>query len=777
MSKASAIFYATSLMALAGGISAAHAQDAGSTSSAVDGGRAASSGADEIIVTARRREESLSRVPISIATIGGASLERQAIRSESDLQTAVPGLIVRQTGSSNAINYAIRGQSIDAYSNSAPGVLPYINEVQINTLGAATFYDIDNIQVLKGPQGTLFGRNATGGAVLYQFRQPKDDFEGFVTGRLGSFDSRQLTAAVTLPLAPGIGLRIAGNLQSGGGFVKNMFNGERLGNLTQRSIRGTLKIEPAHGVTNVTTVQYTRDRGRSTPTEIYSYNACGSTNGGATLNSSADCLYNPSNPLFQAYLAGNPGAPAGGIPGALEAQRALGPWKTNIDGQSLYKNRNFFVINSTEIELSPTLKIKNIIGFNRGRRVTGTDFDGTPYAVYHTPNVAIPLLNDTHQFSEELQLQGTLFDSRLNYVVGVYYLNQRDIFDGNNAAFGLLPIFPATEFKYASKNRDRSLAGFVQATYRLTDALNITGGFRYTRDKLSADNLPASVFGASSQSRTETNPSWTASVDYQVTPSLMIYAATRGSWRTGGYNNTSLPLNIPSAQGGNEFAAETTEDVEVGAKFSGYAGGTPVTFSADIFAQWIHDIQRAAFVPVNGNPALVTNNVPQARVTGAEAQFTARPVSWLNAGGSMTYVKARFTEPEALALGTPLTYGPFADVPKWSGVLYAEGSWPLSSDAGTITLRGDLYAQTSSYFSNLASTLTPNTRIPGYAIANARLGWSSIAGTKLSAALYVRNITKEKYYVGGLPTGSGFGINSVSPGRPQSFEGELRFEF
>ncbi|WP_340268280.1 TonB-dependent receptor [Sphingobium mellinum] len=761
-----------STIALAmGWASAAWAQEAAESSA--PGARAT----DEIVVTARRREESLSRVPIAVSLIGGASLERQAIRSESDLQTAVPGLVVRQTGSSNAINYAIRGQSIDAYSNSAPGVLPYINEVQVNTLGAATFYDIENIQVLKGPQGTLFGRNATGGAVLYQFRQPGQELTGFVTGRLGSFDSRQLTAAVTLPIADQVSLRLAGNLQSGGGFVRNIYNGQRLGNLTQRSVRGTLKIQPTDGLTNVTTVQYTRDRGQSTPTELYSYNACGATNGGVTLNSSADCLYNPANPLFRAYLAANPGALPGGIPQALQQQQQLGPWRTAIDGQSTYKNRNFFIINSTEIELSADLKIKNILGFNRGRRITGTDFDGTSYPVYHTPDVAIPLLNDTHQFSEEFQIQGNAFGNRMNYVLGVYYLNQRDIFDGNNAAFGLPPIFPATQFKYASKNRDRSLAGFAQATYRLTDQINVTGGFRYTRDKLSANNLPTSVFGASSQSRTETNPSWTAGVDYQASSELMVYVTTRGSWRTGGYNNTSLPLNIPSALGGNEFDPETTEDVEAGLKFNGHAGGMPVTLNTDVFVQWIHKIQRAAFVPVNGNPALVTNNVPEAKVSGAEAALTIRPVSWLSAGGSVTYVKARFTDPNALALGTPLTYGPFADVPKWSGVLYGEASWDLPSKAGTLSLRGDLYAQTSSYFSNLADTLTPNTRIPGYAIVNGRLGWSSIAGSKLSAALNVRNLFKERYYVGGLPTGSGFGLNSVSPGRPRTFEGELRFEF
>ncbi len=131
---------------------------------------AATSG--EIIVTARRREESLSKVPIAITAIDGADLAKRAIVNENDLQAAVPGLVIRQNGGIHSFNYSIRGQSVDTFTNSPPSVLPYVNEVQISTLSASTFYDMGGIQVLKGPQGTLFGRNATGGAVLYRPRRP-----------------------------------------------------------------------------------------------------------------------------------------------------------------------------------------------------------------------------------------------------------------------------------------------------------------------------------------------------------------------------------------------------------------------------------------------------------------------------------------------------------------------------------------------------------------------------------------------------------------------------
>ncbi|MBL0116833.1 MAG: Plug domain-containing protein [Sphingomonadales bacterium] len=130
----------------------------------------------DIIVTARRTEEKLQDVPVAVTAFGQQALAERRISSESDLQTATPGLTVRQTISSNQINYAIRGQSIDAFSFTAPAVTAYFNEVQVGGTSATSFFDLQSIQVLKGPQGTLFGRNATGGAVLYSAAKPTGDF-------------------------------------------------------------------------------------------------------------------------------------------------------------------------------------------------------------------------------------------------------------------------------------------------------------------------------------------------------------------------------------------------------------------------------------------------------------------------------------------------------------------------------------------------------------------------------------------------------------------------
>ena len=164
---------------------------------------------DDIVVTARRREEALSKVPLAVTAITSELLAAKSIRNENDLQSAVPGLVIKQNGSANAFNYVIRGQTIDTYTNSPPGVLPYINEAQIVSYSASSFYDLANIQVIKGPQGTLFGRNTTGGAVLYQTAQPKDTLGGYVQGRYGNLDAYQVQGAINLPLSDSVRLRVA----------------------------------------------------------------------------------------------------------------------------------------------------------------------------------------------------------------------------------------------------------------------------------------------------------------------------------------------------------------------------------------------------------------------------------------------------------------------------------------------------------------------------------------------------------------------------------------
>jgi iron complex outermembrane receptor protein len=261
-----------------------------------------------------------------------------------------------------------------------------------------------------------------------------------------------------------------------------------------------------------------------------------------------------------------------------------------------------------------------------------------------------------------------------------------------------------------------------------------------------------------------------------MTPELMVYVAHRGSWRAGGYNYSVTPLNVTAANGGNLFLPETTQDIEGGIKYSGSGLGVPVTFNADVYNQWVKNIQRSAYILTNNGVSLLTVNVPKAQITGFEFDFSVKPTEFIQFGASGNYTNARYTQNAVTVLGKTINYGPFADVPKWSGTLFAEVGVPLG-EAGKLTLRGDAYGQEKMNFSNVGDTVNPNTTLPGYVLVNARLTWSEIMGTKLSASAFVRNLGNRKYFSGGNAASNGGNTNVVNPGLPRMWGGELRFAF
>ena len=762
---------------------------------------AGSSSSGEIVVTARRREEALSKVPLAVTAISADLLTAKSIRNENDLQSAVPGLVIKQNGSANAFNYVIRGQTIDTYTNSPPGVLPYINEAQIVSYSASSFYDLGNIQVVKGPQGTLFGRNTTGGAVLYQTAPAKDTLGGYIQARYGNYDAYQVQGAINLPISDAVRLRVAASKTGGGAFVHRLDTDRMYGNLEQTSVRGTLQFDAGAGFKNTTVVQYTKDGGTNAANSIYhsSDYACGKP------RAVADCYYAgypygllPKSSPFLAL----------GVVGLSNKQDQLGPWEvigSNVDLR--HQAESTFVINTSEYEASSNLKLKNILMYNESWSIEANDYDGSPFPLIAITGNLTPDLttvtnpgrfyNKTKQLSEEFQIQGKAADGRLDYTIGFYYMHQVNTFDSEVSFFNFFPVGPDIKVHYAQESKSDSFAGFAQGTYALTDQLNLTAGIRYTSDKTQAIQLPGSDwYGCAQkvpnvckavgtapgylQSKTASKPSWNVSLDYKATPSLMLYATTRGSWRSGGFNYTLPPNPLSAEAGGSSFAPETTQDVEVGLKYSGRGLGFPATFNIDFYNQWVKNIQRGANIvsPISGTSILTTIAVPKAVITGVETDFTLSPAPWLNFGGSLAYTNARFTDNRVSVPGNPpLFYGPYADVPRWSGSAFAELKHELAGNGGTLSLRVDYYEQSKSYFSNLNDTLIPGTDIAGYRLVNGRLAWSDVLGSKITAAAYVRNLFNQRYYTGGNGTGLSAGFNSAYPGVPRMYGLEVSVGF
>ncbi|HMP57110.1 MAG TPA: TonB-dependent receptor, partial [Novosphingobium sp.] len=537
--------------------------------------------------------------------------------------------------------------------------------------------------------------------------------------------------------------------------------------------------------------------GTNVSTQVYSAYACGQTCNGVPLNSTADCVYGPADVFGGCgfYTAANPIIFPGGVDAAADRQRAWGPWKTESGVPIYHKARSTFVVNTTELDLSSDLKLKNIFMWNRSNADDGYTYDGTPYfifTIFGTPSPGLTTLTDTQGFvqktrqvSNELQLQGETFGGKLDYVLGAYFLDQKDENDSSLLAFDFSPVAAGSALRYRALTTAASRAMFGQGTYAVTDRLNLTAGLRWSWEKVTSKQLPGSVFGTAAPKEVlkDDKPSWTVSLDYKLADDVLLYVAHRGTWRAGGYNYSVPPIDATADQGGNRFLPETTKDVELGLKYSGNGLGVPLTLNLAGYVQWVKNIQRAAYVPEpGGTPSLVTTNVPRAKIEGLELALDLRPSPWLDLGVSGAYTHARYTSnvvilPNSVGVFTPTLYGPYADTPKWTGNAYVQTRHDLGGDTGELTVRLDVSAQSKFFFSNVASTLSPETGIAGYALVNGRIAWSNISGSGVTAALFARNLFNKKHYTGGNSLGATLGLNTSVPGRPRFWGGEVRFEF
>lgn len=750
-----------------------------------------------IVVTARRRAESLADVPISITALGADDLVTRNVVTDADLQRTVPGLTIRQTQGNNSLTYSLRGQSADIFSGSPSAVVTYLNEVPLPVSGSSSFFDLQSVQVLKGPQGTLFGRNATGGAVLFTSARPTTELEGYLRGRIGNFDRREVEGAINLPLVEDkVLLRGAFNLSYADGYIRNRYTGDDLGRINRESGRLSLTLKPTQDIVNTTVVQYAKSGGTNTGASYtYSVYGCGETNNGVNLSCSAGLLFGPSldsvlGPgAWARYLAAHPKAYAPGLLAYVDEQRRLGPYVTNHPSGAAHSGENWNVSNTTEVELGGGLRLRNILGFVDSYTDSQQPQLGAPYATILTANAQageFGNVEDLRSYSEELQLQGKT--GALEFIAGLYIQRQRTralypqtYFDlSPNAGF---PTYALNHFRI--KNYTDAL--YAQGTYDLEGlglaGVKLTAGLRYTRERVYGLQLRGSDnFGPPQQKRTYKDPSWEAGLEYKPARDLLLYLKTRGSFRSGGYNGTLNPVGIVQLGGSNFFKSETTQDIEAGLKFSGQVMDRPATLNVAIFNQWIQDVQRVEFPDPDGAAGPLasiafTTNVPAERVRGIEVEATIAPAAWLRMGGQLALTDADFTKNKVVLFGSTYSYGPVGDTPKASGTGWAEVSLPVSADAGELSLRGEVYSQTGQYFSNAASSVSPRTRLPGYTLVNGRLSWKDIMGSNVSAALYGENLLDDPYFVGGMQLAVALGHNGAVVGKPRTYGLEVSLNF
>jgi iron complex outermembrane recepter protein len=761
----------------------------------------------EIVVTARRQSEDLERVPVAVVALSTSALSEQHVTNEQELQTAVPGLLAVPSTSANQLAFSIRGQALDAYSFTSPTVLAYFDEFQTGGVTSTTFFDLQSVQVLKGIQGTLFGRNATGGAVLYTTAQPGKELAGYFNYTVGNFNEQKLEGAVTIPLAEWVSIRLAAEDEHRDGYEHNIYLDVDEGSLDNRNFRGSLSLIPLDALQNTSTIQYGRQGGNSGALKIVSANV--------------NCPPSPSCVGAELFP---PGVPTGGMYPtklasynglmnfiALESEQPFwNVWNHSDDGHDAQLKE---AVNKTIYRVNDDLSIKNILGYNQVISTDRLDVDGSPFQILPVGANIEGLVYSTEQYSEELQLAGTAVAKRLNYLVGGYYNRDNE---GQNTPVNVgcgsfaFPVTPENPegcevpggFRYNFENDEESRALFGQTTYELIDNLRATAGyretwedidFRYVDDgsvpedahQLAGVPLPPIL--------SEREPSWTLGLDYQLTPETLLYIAQRGGFRAGGFNGTSIVQTSTGATNIDSFKPEIARDLELGIKYVGRLGVFPVRINTDVYEERVRDAQRVVYAGV----AAFTLNADKTQVDGFELDALINLTSWLQAGLDYAYTDARytdgsthFTQVDAIA-GTidnrTVILGPYGDAPRNTGSLYFRVAHDLPNSLGQMVMRQDIYSQSYFYYTNFAASvnvppngigpLDPNTKIGGYTLLNARIEWNNIAGTMVHAAAYVRNMLNKQYEVGGVGYGAVIGVDSVILGTPRMAAVEVGLKF
>lgn len=721
---------------------------------------------EEVVVTARRREENSQSVPIAITAFSQKDMDKKNIKTMNDLQYSVPSLTVGGVGAGFRDNPQVnlRGQGVSAAGQN--GVVQYFDEVPVPVDrfgqtgligGPGMYFDMGNVQVLKGPQGTLFGRNATGGALLLQTRKPTDTFGGYLEAAAGNYNDRETTGALNLPLlSDTLLIRIAATGKTRDGFTRSLGTpsqpggGVRLDNQNYSAERISVTYRPTSAIENE-----------------FVFSALSSHN-----NGTSDIL---------TYVDPN-GAAAAQFPGILQAlarQQQLGP-RTQIATSLDPKNNrdSSFITDIFSMQINDDLKFRNVFGYMKARINESLDLDGSPYAVQDYP----PYLakDDTEQFTEEAQLQGISFDRKLSWTVGAFYLD-----------------LPAKPYLYVPQDllgfasvishqaAERSVAGYAQGTYDLSawvEGLKATAGVRYTRDYeyAIAQSLDANAHCAvPPPPNTDQNcatvqsgyfhaPTWTLGLDEQITPKTLVYLASRRGYHTGGFNL----FGDPSA-GHFSVGPEYVTDEELGVKSDWSVGDMQGRTNAAAYHQAYSAIQIGqTILSPSGTPVFIIANAADASIWGAEFEGTLNVTRDLQVGGFFDWlnfhyrnfepgVDAHYAEATKTNQRPPVKFG-----------LNTRYRLPLDERLGEFSAAATFSWQARNGDHSQVAGIQDE-----FGLLNLNLNWDRIGGGPVDASLFMTNVTNKSYVLTPNPFASSFGYSTAIYGEPRMYGIRLKYSF
>jgi iron complex outermembrane receptor protein len=697
----------------------------------------------EIIVTARRREESLINVPIAVTAISGDTLDKQGAVDLTVLQQKTPNLTMQIARGSNSTLIAfIRGVGQqDPLWGFEPGVGLYVDDVYVARPQGAVLdiFDIERVEVLRGPQGTLYGRNTIGGAVKYVTKKLGNEFGGKVRGAFGSYDQFDLTGTITVPVSDSlsIGGGVARYLR--GGFGKNLNTGAE--HYDKDVIAGRLSAEFA-------------------PSE------------GVFFRLAADKTVDKSNPRHGYREAGN-GTDATFAPLASKYDTRAGVGDKNrvmTQGISL----------TGEIDVNESMTFKTISAWRDGHTDTVIDFDNTP-----GPILDVPAFYDDRQFTQEFQLLYT--GERLQGVAGVYYLDGRasGAFD---TVLGLANLTLATSGTVKTK----SYAAFTDLSYDVSDVLKVSAGLRYTKDdktgtvyRQNFTGIRSPLFGNAAAVAGLLRTNYTkdksfdqltprVSVSYQPSRDLNVYASYGKGFKSGGFDMRGDAVLTPTTVNG--YNPETVDAFEVGVK-GAFLDRVLFVNAAGFYSDY-KDQQVTIQMPAGASIASFVDNAGKAEIYGLELETRIVPTSNFSVTGAFGYTHADYKKFMTYIMGgtTPVdvqSQRVFQNTPKYSASVSATLTHPVAG--GTVALTPAL-----SYRSDYSQFEIPNPLLDqdGYALVDASLVWTS-ENNELQIGLHGRNLTNESYRIGGYNFPGALYGNSIvgfyGPPRTVTLSAEVRF--
>lgn len=791
---------------------------------------------NDIIVTARRQEERLQDVPISMTVFTQDQLNKRNIVVATDLATYTPSLTVNQRFGPEKSSFALRGFVQDIGTSPSVGV--YFADVVAprvqggtpsgNTAVTGSFMDLQNVQVLKGPQGTLFGRNTTGGAVLLVPTKPTDRLEGYIEGSAGSHDMMRLQGVLNVPLADTFKVRLAVDRNKRDGYMKNRsgIGPKDYNDVDYFAARLSIVADLTPDLENYTIATYSHSFANGYGGRI------------ATCNRSLL----PSN----GFVVTDPGQIASAIMGPsacdqIDRQNARGDGPLDIETNNVdpyLDTHHWQVINTTTWQASDSLTIRNIISYQEFRERASFSLNGDNFRVSDevpviAPGLPLPvppagapyqyvLINPAPNrdlaaqstFTEELQFQGETADGRLNWQAGAYLELARPI--GFNAAHsaGLLscevpeelsctnPLLIGSMQNSATKFWFDNKGLYAQATYALTDRLSITGGFRYTFDKVRALGQSTRLRLPNTRTCNDTvtfgnkvvtdpaecrvvfiqkseKPTWLIDLDYKPVESVLLYAKYARGYREGGANLTNI--------GFETWRPEKVDLFEVGAKTS-FNGTVRGYFNFAAFYNDFSDQQIIAngisnVAGFNGSAPIV--NAGRSRIWGVEVDASATVFDSLRFDLGYAYLDTKVKEitlppippgaPYSEIISSADVGDPLPLSPKNRLTLTATYTLPVPSTVGEISFGATFIHTDKQSFTK--ATLPEFQNLPATDILNLNADWQNVLQQPIDLSVFVTNVTNEIYQVAVGSTYFSAGYESLLYAPPRMWGVRVKYRF